>query len=69
MNVEDVNDEVPQITGQFTVAIDEEQPVGTVVPINMTVVDEDAADTDALTYSISGEYLYMNCTVITIKSC
>ena len=55
VNIEDVNDEVPQITGQFTVSMDEEQPVGTVVPITMNVVDGDAADTGALIYSISGK--------------
>ena len=54
-----MNDEVPQITGQFTVSIDEEQPVGTVLPITMNVVDGDAADTGALIYSISGKIFYL----------
>ena len=55
VNIEDVNDEVPQISGQFTVDIDEALPIGTVVPIILTVVDGDAADIDALVYSISGK--------------
>ena len=55
VNIEDVNDEVPQISGQFTVDIDEALPIGTVVPITLTVVDGDAADSGALLYSISGK--------------
>ena len=60
MNIEDVNDEVPQLTGQFTVFMDEERPAGTVVPITMNVVDGDAADTDALIYRISGKISFLN---------
>ena len=58
LEIQDINDEIPQITGQFTITIDEERPSDWVVPFAFTVVDNDAADVNALTYSISGESLY-----------
>ena len=60
MIIEDVNDEVPQLTGQFTVSMDEEQPAGTVVPITMNAIDGDVADADALIYSISGKISFLD---------
>ena len=56
VDIQDTNDEIPQITGQFTITIDEEQPADTEIPIAFTVVDTDAADTNALTYSITGAF-------------
>ena len=52
VNIGDVNDEVPEITGVFEANIEEEQPEGTLVPV--TIIATDADENDVLSYSISG---------------
>ena len=52
VNIGDVNDEVPEITGIFEANIAEEQPEGTLVPVNIIATDAD--ENDVLSYSISG---------------
>lgn len=51
--IQDVNDEPPIITGgPFNVTINEEQAIGSVVPLTLTVTDPD--EDDVLVYSLSG---------------
>ncbi|XP_064600895.1 protocadherin Fat 4-like [Liolophura sinensis] len=52
VNVQDVNDENPVISGTLSVTIDEEQAVGTPVSGLFNVSDADAGD--VLTYALSG---------------
>lgn len=52
ITIEDVNDEIPSITGHISVDFDEEQSVGTIVLAEITVNDTDVGD--ILTFSISG---------------
>ena len=52
VNLGDVNDEVPEITGIFEADIAEGQPEGTLVPVNIIATDAD--ENDVLSYSISG---------------
>lgn len=52
VTIEDVNDEIPLITGKSYVDFDEEQSVGTNVLAEINANDSDVDD--VLTYSIRG---------------
>ncbi|XP_067685433.1 protocadherin Fat 4-like [Haliotis asinina] len=52
VDVVDVNDASPVITGPLTAQQDEEKPVGTIVPFTFSVSDPDAGD--VLTHSLTG---------------
>ncbi|XP_041349528.1 protocadherin alpha-13-like [Gigantopelta aegis] len=54
VDVTDVNDETPTLSGGTTAAFNEEQAAGTTVSFGFTVTDTDAGDT--LTYSLTGAH-------------
>ncbi|XP_046548571.1 LOW QUALITY PROTEIN: protocadherin Fat 4-like [Haliotis rubra] len=62
VDVTDLNDNLPVISGATVIAIDEKQNVGTVVPFTYTVTDNDAGDT--LSYQLTG----VHATYFTIES-
>lgn len=55
VNIQDVIDETPVISGTLSVNIDEEQAIGTPVAGLFSVADADAGD--VLTYALSGKTL------------
>ena len=51
VNISDVNDELPYLTGPTTINIDEEQTIGTILA---TFTANDADESDELRFSLSG---------------
>ncbi|ESO89854.1 hypothetical protein LOTGIDRAFT_164541 [Lottia gigantea] len=49
IDIGNLNDESPVLGGTFSVSVDEEQAVGTLVPFNITVTDGDVGDTKSFT--------------------
>ena len=58
IEIDDVNDETPIISGMSIININEEQPAGTVLSTGIVVDDADAGDT--LSYSLRGMSFFTN---------